>query len=299
MNVVIIGNATLDIICKTVNDVPRYDSISFEQSCVSPGGCGSNVAVGLCALGIKTALVAWIGADEAATIAMQYWRRVGLDLGFIRQVHDYATGISVGLIDSEAQPRFIHTPGANQLLTVDGIDVEAYAAAGAGFLHLTGYFVLPGLLDLRLSDSLSKARSLGLFTSLDVVRSPRMGDPEPLWACLPNLDLLMCNGYEGWLLTGIDTPDSAARRLRDCGAKAVVIKLGKDGCWLEADGYSSRIPTEPVPVIDTTGAGDAFAAGLLASLVKGETLSLACKAGNVAGSRIVQSLGAISGWFSQ
>ncbi|HSF81542.1 MAG TPA: PfkB family carbohydrate kinase, partial [Anaerolineales bacterium] len=75
------------------------------------------------------------------------------------------------------------------------------------------------------------------------------------------------------------------------------VKLGRDGCWLETDDFSGQIKGETVPTVDTTGAGDAFAAGLLAGLIQGEALQSACYSGNRAGARIVGKLGAISGWL--
>ena len=66
MEAVVFGNITLDVICKPVDDVPRHDSLGFEEVVVAPGGCGYNVAIGLCALGVSTALVGRTGNDDAA-----------------------------------------------------------------------------------------------------------------------------------------------------------------------------------------------------------------------------------------
>ena len=108
MEAVVFGNVTLDALCHPVDDVPRHESISFEQVIVAPGGCGSNVAIGLCALGVDTALVTCIGTDDAAFLVERYWGRVGLDTHFVRRLADVPTAVSVGLVDSDAQPRFVH-----------------------------------------------------------------------------------------------------------------------------------------------------------------------------------------------
>ena len=298
MQAVVFGNATLDVICRTVDDVPRYESIAFEHIAIAPGGCGSNVAIGLQASGIPTGLIARVGSDDAALLVMSYWERLGIDLTFVRKVTDRPTGTSIGLIDSNAQPRFIHTSGANACLTVDALDPGEIVEAGARALHIGGFFVLPGLLDGRLPAVLREARKLPLFISLDVVRSPRMKDPTALWPCLPFLDVFLCNAEEARRLTGNDNPVEAAKTLILRGCKYVIVKLGAGGCWLEGGGISANIPAEQVEVIDTTGAGDAFAAGLISAVLRGAEMYDACVAANVAGTRMVSTMGAIAGWIN-
>ncbi len=297
IDAVVFGNVTLDIICQTVDEVPRHESITFDHAAVSPGGCGSNVALGLRALGVPTALVACIGSDDSAMLVRNYWDRFALDQRFVRIIQDQPTGTSVGLVDSNAQPRFIHTPGANASLTADALDLHAFSSEGARALHIAGYFVLPGILNKALPDALGSARQLGMFTSLDVVRSWRMRDPASLWPCLPHLDLFMCNAHEAWRLTGLDEPSQAGSQLRSRGVDAVVIKLGAQGCWLDCEEFQGQIDAPRVVIIDTTGAGDAFAAGLLNAILQGESLQAACLAGNIAGARMVGALGALGGWL--
>ena len=294
---VVIGNTTLDILCYHVNEVPRYDSITFERVSVGPGGCGSNVAIGLCVLGIQTALVTRIGSDEASILIEKTWDRVGLDRRYVKRTAGTSTGTSVGLIDHNKQPRFIHITGANAGISMDDLDFTGLSKIKAKVYHLGGFFVLPGLMDDRLPLGLSKLRQLGGFISMDVANSPGMDDPTVLWPCLPLMDIFMCNSTEGTRLTGEAEPPMIARALRNRGIKSVIIKLGAEGCWLASNEWEGKIPPIVVNVIDTTGAGDAFAAGLLSAILRGKDLIQACRAGNEAGARIVKSFGAISGWF--
>ena len=78
MEAVVFGNVTLDVLCYPVEDVPRYESITFKHSVVSPGGCGSNVAIGLSALGVATALVGRIGSDASFGLITHTWDRVAM-----------------------------------------------------------------------------------------------------------------------------------------------------------------------------------------------------------------------------
>jgi sugar/nucleoside kinase (ribokinase family) len=293
----VFGNVTLDILCYPVDDVPRHQSIPFERAIVAPGGCGSNTAIGLCALGVPTALMGRIGADDAAALVERHWERVGLDTRFIRRVPDVQTAVSVGLIDGDAQPRFIHTPGANATLTADDLDVPALAAEGVRFLHVGGFFVMPGVSGERLAEQLAMARSYGMLTSLDVAISRNRSKPSDLWPCLPHVDFFFCNAREACFLTGEDDPVQAVHALRTRGVWAVVLKLGAEGCRVESADLSERVPGLPAEVVDTTGAGDAFAAGFIAATLRGDDPVAACRAGNAAGARIVSAFGAVAAWF--
>jgi sugar/nucleoside kinase (ribokinase family) len=299
MDAIVFGNVTLDIICYPVNEVPRYESIAFEDVTVSPGGCGSNTAIGLAALGIPTGIVARTGDDDTADLLFRYWERVGVDPFFVKRTPGVATGTSIGLIDDHFQPRFIHTSGANRGLTADVIDPLAYAARGVKFTHIAGFFVLPNLFN-QVADKLDQLQKLGITTSLDVVFNVRMDDPklrEALWAALPHLDYFIANDHEATRLTGEKDYTKAAVVLRERGACSVIIKLGGEGCFVYSPAFSGIVPATKVNVVDTTGAGDAFAAGFIAGLVRGCELRDACKAGNRAGGKVCTRLGAIAAWL--
>jgi sugar/nucleoside kinase (ribokinase family) len=299
MQAVVFGNATLDVLCFPVEDVPRRESIAFERGVVSPGGCGSNVAVGLSALGIDTALVARVGMDEAADLIELTWKKVGVDRRFVKRDLQSTTAISIGLIDHSMQPRFIHMPGANAKLNVNDVDISLIANEGARSFHIGGYFVLPGIINHGLEKLLASAQHRGILTSLDVVQSPRMDHPEHLWPCLPHLDIFLCNADEAMRITGFKDPRLAARSLLDKGTKSVVVKLGSNGCWVENNRISVNIPAAKTQIVDTTGAGDAFASGLIAGLLKGSDLVNACRMANESGARIAGAFGTITAWLEE
>ena len=273
------------------------ESIAFDQVVVSPGGCGSNAAIGLAAQKIPTMLIARVGQDNSGRLVQSYWHRAGIDLSCVQIDPDKPTAVSVGLVDSQAQPRFIHTPGANTNLTASDLDIIKLVETGVKWLHIGGYFVLPGILDGRIPARLEQALQAGIGVSLDVVRSPRMRHPEYVWPCMPFLDVFLCNEEESQMLTGEDEPSAAARTLLEHGAGRVIIKLGAKGCLLAEGDELRQIPGVPVQAVDTTGAGDAFAAGLVAALLKGDNLDEACRAGNLAGAQNAASFGALGNWI--
>jgi sugar/nucleoside kinase (ribokinase family) len=301
LTAIVFGNVTLDVICYPVNEVPRHESIAFDDVTVSPGGCGSNTAIGLAASGIPTGIVARTGDDDSAGLLFRYWDRVGVDTRFVQRTGEKPTGTSVGLIDDDFQPRFIHTSGANRGLMAAVIDPQAFAKAGARFFHIAGFFVLPNLFK-DVAAKLAELRSLGITTSLDVVFNVRMDDPQlrtALWGSLPHLDFFIANDHEAFRLTSETDPVQAAAILKERGAQNVIVKLGAQGCYALSDEFTGMVPAFKVEVVDTTGAGDAFAAGFIAALTRGADIENACKAGNWAGARVVQKLGAIAAWVDE
>ncbi len=300
MKALVFGNVTLDIICYPVNDVPRHESIAFDEVTTSPGGCGSNTAIGLAALGIPTGIVARTGEDDSADLLFRYWERVDVNPKFVRRAAEKPTGTSIGLVDDDFQPRFIHTSGANRGLTAAEIDPAEIAAQGVQYFHIAGFFVLPNLFE-DVGPKLAELQTRGIITSLDVVFNVRMDDPQlraALWAALPHLDYFIANDHEAFRLTGERDHHKAAAILRERGAKNVIVKLGAAGCYLLSDEFTGIIPALQVKVVDTTGAGDAFCAGFIAALSNGGDVKAACEGGNRAGARIVQKLGAIAGWLA-
>lgn len=290
----IFGNVTLDIICKTVDDVPRYDSITFQDAAVTPGGCASNTAIGLARLGERVYLIACTGEDQPAEFLHQTWGKQGVDTRFVTSDKELGTGISVGLVDSDFQPRFIHTSGANGRLNKEFLVPELLQEQGVGFVHVAGYFVLPGLMEDGFSERLHALQQVGIHTSLDVVRSPAMDSPVYLSRLLSHLDLFLCNQAEGEILTGYKDPQQAASAFIQQGARGVIIKMGAAGCWLADPLQQIHVPGVAVDhVVDTTGAGDAFAAGLLAALINGLDNFSACQAGIREGTAAVKYLGAV------
>lgn len=296
IDVLVFGSVVLDVVCFPVDDVPRYDCIGFEKASVAPGGCASNVAVGLSALGIKAALAARLGTDDPAELIERFWKRAGLYTGFINRQPSTRTGISIGLVDSSAQARFLHTPGSSGDLSVDDLPLESAASMGARALIVTGPFILPDLMEGRLAKVLAQARSLGMLTTLDAASSPQISDPTPMFPCLPHLDYMLCNTNEARHLTGLSDQAAAARELRRRGALHTLVKIGKDGVWAESSDFSGLVPSPDARVVDTTGAGDAFLAAFSAAILNSAGFEQACRQGAAAGARTVEALGAISAW---
>jgi sugar/nucleoside kinase (ribokinase family) len=187
-----------------------------------------------------------------------------------------------------------HVPGANAM--VSAADVPPDVLAGADAVHVGGLTALPGLDGAPAAGILAQARAGGALASADCL-GVRGDDPEALLApVLPHLDLFMPNADEALAITGASDVAVAAGRLRALGAACVIVKCGPDGCLIaDADGERA-VPGVPVPaVVDTTGCGDAFCAGVIVARCAGWGIDDAARLGCVTGALTVRALGSDAG----
>jgi len=225
------------------------------------GGAGANVAAHLARLGTTVVLAGCIGDDAAGRGLASDLAAAGVGLR-LRTVPGVATGTVVSLVEPSGQRSMLADRGANLELRPD--DVPAFRPGG--HLHLSGYTLLDrGPRGAGLA-ALQAAVSAGCTVSLDPASSgplARYGvdrwlsDTAAATVLLPNAD-------EARLLTGCADPADAARGLAQ-RHEVVAVSLGAEGAlWASGDVLVHR-PAHDTVVVDTTGAGDAFAAGLLAA----------------------------------
>jgi fructokinase len=146
-------------------------------------------------------------------------------------------------------------------------------------------------------------RAAGCLISTDPNWRPHLWEDPPsarpiLERLLSLADVVKVSDDELQPLTGSDDVEAGARRIRAMGPSLVVVTLGARGCWFDGPSASGHVPGEPVEVVDTTGAGDGFCAGLWSVLLDGgweaAEWARACAFGNHVGARVVTALGAQS-----
>jgi ribokinase len=224
------------------------------------GGAGANVAVHLAQLGVPVLLAGCVGDDGAGAALVGELTEAGVDLA-LRTVPGVPTGTIVSLVEADGQRSMLADRGANLALRPDDVP----APRPGGHLHLSGYTLLdPGPRAAGLA-ALEAAVGAGCTVSVDPASTgplTRYGvdrwlaDTAPATLLLPNAD-------EARLLTGCADVTEAARALAR-RHRMVAVSLGAEGAlWCSEDVLVHR-PAHPTSVVDTTGAGDAFAAGLLA-----------------------------------
>ena len=138
-----------------------------------------------------------------------------------------------------------------------------------------------------------QAKSQGKIVCADMTKRKKNETVEEMAPALRYVDYLFPNEEEAMLLTGRDTAEEAAESLWETGVKHVVIKCGRKGCYIRSKALSAWFPAvSGVECVDTTGAGDSFAAGFVYGLSEGKSLKECAEFANACGAEAVQSVGA-------
>jgi ribokinase len=273
--IVVLGDVMVDVVAHLDGAVaPGSDAparIAFHG-----GGSAANVAAWLAAAGIRPALVARVGADERGRSAGAELRAAGVDARLTPDP-ERPTGTCVVLVAPGGERTMIPDAAAGDRLAPGDLPDELLAAGR--HLHVAGYALLRGGSRAAARSAIERARARRMSVSVDPSSAALL---SPAFLDLTRgADLLLPNASEATALTGEPDPERAALRLAE-SVPEVVVKLGELGA-LWTDGRETRhvdAPSVATP-IDTTGAGDAFAAGLLAARLDGaspeEALAAGCR----------------------
>ena len=278
MTVVVVGDLMVDVVAWASAPLAQA-SDTPAQVTTHPGGGGANVAARLAEAGVPTMLVARAGDDAPGRAAVAELRAAGVDA---RVAVDpvRATGTCVVIVEPDGERTMLPDRAANMALTPADLPVEELRAAE--HLHLSGYTLLdPGSRAAGLV-ALEHARAAGASVSVDPASAAplRAAGAEAFRRWTASADVLLPNAEEAAVLTGARDPEAAAWALARDGTE-VVVTLGAGGAlWTDGE-QVERVPAAPAPAqIDSTGAGDAFAAGWIAARLGGaeprEALEAAC-----------------------
>src|SRR3984893_11399417 len=256
---------------------------------VDHGGKGSNQAVGCARLGAKVSFVARIGQDPFGEMALGLYRDEGIDVTNVMQTTGAPTGVGFIVVEAASGHNCITIdPGANELLTAADVS-QCEAAFNSSSVVLTQLEIPVAAAEA----ALAHGREQGAITILN----PAPARPSPP-SLLQLVDILTPNQSEAKVLAGLGPgaevePEVAARRLIRSGVKQVVMTLGENGALIVTDKSSIRVPAVSMSAVDTTGAGDAFNAGLAIALACGASLEEAVPFAAVTGGLAVTQEGVI------
>lgn len=287
--IVVVGSYATGLTMKVTRIPGPGETLLGSGYRVDFGGKGSNQAVGCARLGAQVDFVAKIGKDAFGDLALNLFRDEGIDIACVSRCHEAPTGVGFIVVEAESgQNSIVLDPGANDHLAA--IDVSQAASALKSASVLLTQLEIP--VDAAQS-GLKHARSAGVVTILN---------PAPVRSLSPAVlalvDVLTPNESEAKVLTGRPAdspadPTAIARDLLRSGVKQVVMTLGEKGALL-VDGLSEKyFPAIEVRSADTTGAGDAFNAGLAVALAHGESIEDAVSFATITGAMAVTKEGVI------
>ena len=268
---VCIGVALMDLPLGPVDEgVFTAETTTVPGIRLTAGGDALNESIILARLGVRTALTSQIGKDMLGDLIANRCEAEGIDCSRLQRDPKISTRINVVMIGTDGQRHFIKTRNPSGSFRTEDIDFDFIAGAKA--VSLASIFCSK-LRDPQLIRSIVKtARENGVATFADMVPMTGGETLTDIAEVMPYLDYFMPNLEEAAMLTGMGTPDEMADCLLQRGVKNVIIKLGSKGCLIKNGKERWIIPSYPVKAIDTTGAGDNFAAGFITAVLEGKKL---------------------------
>lgn len=299
-DVTVIGASIIDVLVGPVTpDVFKTGSQPVEMSKLSFGGDALNEAVVLSRFGKKTELITKLGHDENGARVYEYIQKNRLSTDSVKVEEGLTTAMNVVLVDDKGERHFLTNPDSNlRRLTVEDMDEELNTAAD--IVSFASMFVSPmiGIPEMEYLFQRIKSRPNRTLV-VDMTKAKNGETLEDIKGLFPYVDYILPNEEEIALLTGNDDVYENARLLVEAGAKCAVIKRGEKGCLICTKEKQYEIPAYHVRnIVDSTGAGDCFAAGFLWALSEGLSLKDCGRFANVVASCSVEKMGATDGIHS-
>lgn len=263
-------------------------------------GAEINVATGLARLGFQVHWASRLGADSMGRYLLRQMLSEGVNCGQVRMDAQQRTGFQFkGRVDDGSDPEVEYHRKGSAASSMQPSEIDEAWLNQARHLHATGVFaaISPDALATA-RRTLQIARQAGSTISFDPNLRPSLWSSQAVMqqeinALAAAADWVFPGLAEGQLLTGLETPEDIAQFYRQRGASLVVVKLGPAGAYYDdAQAGTGHVPGCPVKtVVDTVGAGDAFAVGVISGLLEGLKVTDAVRRACWMGARQVQVLG--------
>lgn len=260
-----------ELLIDFVPTVTGLDSAGAELFRKAAGGAPANVAVGVARLGASSGFIGKVGADGFGRFLADVLAEANVDVTQLRVTEAANTGLAFVSLDADGEREFLfyRSPGADMLL--EPADIDETAIARAKLLHFGSVSLICEPSRAATLHAVALARKHGRLVSYDPnLRLPLWPDRNAARAGLRlglgYADIVKISDEEVAFLSGLSDPLAGARALWHDGLAVMAVTMGARGClWVTAEA-ANRVPGFPAEAVDTTGAGDAFMAGLLAGL---------------------------------
>lgn len=299
LDVICLGAAIVDIILQPVSrNIFDIESYPIEKIKMTIGGDALNEATIISRLGYKTGVISCIGSDAAGNFILESCKNDNIDVEGIKIVKEIDTSINIGLVTDNGERTFVtNRNGSLWKTNIEHINFDKMKQAK--ILSLASIFNNPLLDGKALVNIFKIAKENNMTICADMIK-PRLGETlNDIKESLQFIDYFFPNYEEAKLLTGKTKYDEIADVLLKCGIKNVVIKTGKEGCFIKNNERTIVIPAvKGIKAIDTTGAGDNFASGFISAILKGKNLEECGIYANATAAISVQYVGATTGVHS-
>ncbi len=298
LDVITIGEAMVLFAAQSPGQLE--DVAAFKRS---TAGAELNVAIGLARLGLRVGYLSRVGSDSFGRHLLGVLAEEGIDHRHVAVDAQHPTGFMLkSRSDDGSDPQIEYFRRGSAASRMQASELQADCCASARHLHLTGIFVgVSPTTHALVFELAAQARKAGLTISFDPNLRPALWPSKAeMIDCMNRLaalsDWVLPGLEEGRLLTGQPSAEGIADFYLARGAKGVVIKLGPEGAYYATATERGQVPGVKVArVVDTVGAGDGFAAGVVSGLLEGLSLEAAAARGNAIGARVVQFPGDCDG----
>jgi sugar/nucleoside kinase (ribokinase family) len=293
--VLCVGDLVLDIVSTPVDRLPAPgESVLTDTIAVFPGGNALNTAVALCRMGDPVTMAGVLGDDALGQILLDQLTPLGLHVGGVTRKAGGKTPTTFILRAVGEDRRFISTLGVGAEFTGEAIDWDLIPSEG--IVLIGGYLKLPAWDPQILMAFLREARRRKCQIVFNVCVVQNNGvDPRGCLDLLPAVDVFVPNEDEARVITGVSDVARQAECLRRAGARCVVITRGEAGLYADDGRHILTMGAYDVPVLDPSGCGDCFLAGLVAALRRDMDMEAILQYGSAVGALGAAALGCTGG----
>ena len=286
--VLCIGDVMLDVVVKLQGAI-NYGEDTASKITTHGGGAAGNVASWIAHTGTRATIIARVGNDSAGAAIISEFDDLHVDYSSLVKSND-PTGVVVILVDQKGERTMFPETGANSGLTLSDMP----ALTGFDAAYISGYALLNPRSRTGVLEMIAEIKSarIPIFYDTVTVGAMKEVDRALILSWLPMMDYVLPNEEEAFYLAETNDVDSALKRLLEF-CPAVIIKRGPDGAVAqELDSDRINVDAMKTVVADTTGAGDSFAAGFIATKISGGDLRASALAGVTLSATCVANIGA-------
>jgi sugar/nucleoside kinase (ribokinase family) len=289
------GVAVVDMLSGPIHEypVPRVKTqVTTKWVRAAAGGGAANAPSALARMGLAVSSFFKVGDDLNGEFIRRELQKVGVDTSGVCVSGSDTTPFTFVGIHGDSDRTFIHTPGANITFSLEDVNLDSLL--GCDYLLYHDLWVLPRIDGKPAATLLAEAQRRGVVTFLDedFGYGPNR---ELLEVMIPHCDYIIPSFDDLQSIYPGASPAQMADILLTRGARAAVLKMGRDGCLVAKGADRIQVPAFPAHAVDSTGAGDCWDAGFLAALATGEDLPTAARIGNACAAFCIEAVGGSTG----
>lgn len=291
------GILVADTFCGPMRELPREgELLAVDSMPTKAGGCAANVAMDLVKQGVAVEVLGCVGRDVSGEALRRLLEQGRVECRHLVYADDLPTSRTVILLVEGQDRRYLHFFGANRAFTVGHIRRDW--VANLKVFYLGGHCAMPGIKTVELLELLTFCQAKGVTTVVDVVIPQHFSDMDELRSLLPHIDYFLPNDDEARVITGVTDPLAQLRAFQASGANTVIITQGTAGAIASRGKEFWRCGALPTRLLDPSGAGDAFASGIITGILRNWDLPQALRYASALGASATQAVGTTDGVFT-